>query len=141
MKVVYPVVVKRDGEDELVYIPDFDGMTEGKDFYDAIKMARDYIGLNGITYYDKGKEYPRPSSEEEVLKKVAGRDKEDFDFSGGVMTYVDIDFDAYRKRIRNLSVKKNCTIPQWLAEKAAAANINFSRVLQDALMELVGTEY
>lgn len=50
------------------------------------------------------------------------------------------DMDGYtdRKKIRNLSVKKNCSIPQWLAERAEAAGINFSRVLQDALMDVLG---
>lgn len=31
-------------------------------------------------------------------------------------------------------------IPEWLNEKAIAMNINFSQVLQDSLMEKVGTE-
>jgi antitoxin HicB len=32
-------------------------------------------------------------------------------------------------------VKKNCTIPLWLNEKAEALGINFSKVLQDALVQ------
>ncbi len=57
MKTVYPVLMKEDSNHEYgVYIPDMDGYTEGKDFYDAIEMARDYIGLMGTEYYDQGKD-------------------------------------------------------------------------------------
>ena len=35
------------------------------------------------------------------------------------------------------SVKKNLTIPFWLNERAEKLNINFSKTLQDALMEKV----
>ena len=140
MKVAYPVFIKKDGDYDLVYIPDFDGMTEGFGFCDAIEMARDYIGLSGTAYYDEGKDYPIPSDEAKARETVKNRGEDEFVFSDGTLTFVDIDFDAYRKKIRNLSVKKNCTIPQWLAEKAVAANINFSRVLQDALIDIVGAD-
>ena len=44
----------------------------------------------------------------------------------------------YRKLHNNKSVKKTLTIPEWLNEEALAMNINFSQVLQEALMEKVG---
>ncbi len=34
-----------------------------------------------------------------------------------------------------MSVRKNCTIPAWLNEKAEEQGINFSKILQDALLE------
>ena len=63
-----------------------------------------------------------------------------FDYSDGQITFVDVDFEIYEMKLRNISVKKNCTLPQWLERKASALGINFSRVLQDALMEIVGTD-
>ena len=53
--------------------------------------------------------------------------------SGGIVSLVDIDFDEYRRKNEQRAVKKNCTIPSWLNEKAEAAGVNFSAVLQDAL--------
>ena len=48
---------------------------------------------------------------------------------------MDVDFDAYRKMLENRTVRKNCTIPSWLNEKAEQAGINFSAVLQKGLKE------
>ncbi|HCA33975.1 MAG TPA: toxin-antitoxin system, antitoxin component, HicB domain protein [Lachnospiraceae bacterium] len=41
----------------------------------------------------------------------------------------------YREKYNTKAVKKTLTIPQWMNEAAAKANINFSQVLQDALRE------
>lgn len=41
----------------------------------------------------------------------------------------------YRKRYNNKAVKKTLSIPAWLNEKACSMNINFSQVLQEALMK------
>lgn len=38
-------------------------------------------------------------------------DDADFRYTDGICTLVDVDFDDYRKRLENKSVKKNCTIP------------------------------
>ena len=52
MVVIYPVIftaTKDEKDTYLVYIPDIDGMTEGYGLFDAIKMARDYMGC---TFYE-----------------------------------------------------------------------------------------
>lgn len=54
---VYPILVKENEGAFLVYIPDWEQYTEGKDFADAMNMARDCIGLMGITYEDMKKKY------------------------------------------------------------------------------------
>lgn len=56
-----------------------------------------------------------------------------------IVTWVDVDFAEYRKKVDNRAVKKNCTIPYWLNVKAEKAGINFSKVLQEALLEVLGT--
>jgi antitoxin HicB len=43
----------------------------------------------------------------------------------------------YRKRKNSKAVKKTLTIPSWLNEEGIARGINFSQVLQDALMEKI----
>ncbi len=128
-KTVYPVVFKENKKDKIpfyVYVPDLDCNTQGKDFADAIEMARDIINLTVVDMEDEGVEIPMPGSREYKLK------------SGEFLSYVDVDTVAYRIKLRNLSVKKNCTLPQWLASKAEEAGINFSKVLQEALLEKLG---
>jgi len=126
MREAYPVVISKT-EDNSYYasIPDFDIATQGKDIADAIYMARDAIGITGIDMEDDGKELPKPNTVQYAT------DKED------IVTLVDVDFSDYRSRLENKAVKTNCTIPYRLKTEAEKAGINFSKVLQDALMSIL----
>ena len=136
MKLAYPVYIAKNGRDYLVYVPDMDIYTEGKSHADAIAMARDAISLTGINIEDNKDIIPKPSDYEEAGKKTrANADDEDFKYSAGICTLVDVDFDAYRKKQANRAVKKNCTIPYWMSVESDRAGINYSHVLQDALKE------
>ncbi len=139
MKAVYPTLIKKSGKDYVVYIPDLEINTEGKDFCNAIEMARDAIGLWCTGENANNDNLPKPSTGEKAIQKAKKEAEGIVDFSDGILTYVDIDTDEYRRRVLNKSVKKNCTIPGWLNEKAERQGINFSRVLQDALIEIVGS--
>ena len=46
---------------------------------------------------------------------------------------VGLDFQKYLKEVNVKSIRKNVTIPSWLNEVAKRNNINFSKVLQEAL--------
>ena len=52
----------------------------------------------------------------------------------GYVSFVDIDFTEYRRRVDNKTVRRNVTLPNWLNQEAEKAHINVSRVLQEALM-------
>lgn len=133
MKLVYPTFIAEYKGDFLVYVPDMDIYTEGENLADAIEMARDAIGLKGISLEDDGKELPAPSTVDAAVEK-AKEDTEVFDYSTGIMTLVDIDFSEYRKRMDNKTVRRNVTLPNWLNVEVEKAHINVSRVLQEALM-------
>ena len=136
MKRVYPVFIKKSGDDYLVFLPDFKLYTEGKNELDAINMARDAIALYGP---DMEKSLlPEPSDSERAYAIAKEDADEDFDYSDGMLTFVDVDFDAYAKKLENKTVRKSCTIPYWLNIKAEAMGLNFSKILQDALKERVG---
>lgn len=113
-----------------ISFPDFpECLTQGEDMQDAYEMAVDALGL-AITSRDESKEQiPAPSKPETVLVEA-----DDF--------FVIIEFDllSYQKRNNSKAVKKTLTIPEWLNEAAIAKNINFSQVLQDALMKKVLAE-
>ena len=47
-----------------------------------------------------------------------------------------MDIDAYAEKYGEKAVRKNLTIPAWLNTYAEANNVNFSRVLQDALVAM-----
>ena len=134
MKKVYPVIFTETKDAILVEVPDLDILTEGKNMADAIEMARDAIGLHGISREDHGENIPEPSSKEEIDLEngVFSKDGKSF------ISYVDVDFSVYRRRVDNKVVRTNVTLPNWLKQEAEKAGINVSKVLQEALMSKLG---
>ena len=127
-KGAYPIILKRTDNGYYVEIPDFDIGTQGDSIADAMEMARDAIGLMGIDMQDDGKELPEPYHAEIKTEK------------DDIVTLVDIDFSEYRKKADNKAVKKNCTIPYWMSVAADKAGLNYSRILQDAIVSILGAD-
>ena len=143
MKQAYPTfIVNTNDESEhpfLVCVPDMDVLTEGSSFTDAIEMARDAIGLAGISMEDHKQEIPMPSEQTIAIAKVQ-QDAEYIDFSKGILTYVDVAFSEYRRKIDTKTVRRNVALPSWLNYEAEHAGINVSRVLQEALMNVLNVK-
>lgn len=133
MKNVYPVLFTKTNGAVLVEVPDFNIMTEGTDLPDAISMARDAISLAGISKEDHAESIPEPSAISciDVTGGVFAADGET------VVSLVDVDFSEYRRKIDTKTVRRNVTLPSWLNYEAEKARINVSRILQDALMEIL----
>jgi predicted RNase H-like HicB family nuclease len=125
MKAVYPAILREGKKYVVVYVPDFQINTQGKDLAEAVEMARDAIGLLGIDLEDDREMIPSPSP----LSAVRKEKKAD------IVTLVDVDFAEYRRKNDSRAVKKNCTIPSWLNFEAQKAGLNFSAVLQAALKQ------
>lgn len=124
MKSAYPIIMTQGKEFIVVFIPDFDINTQGRDVPEAIEMARDAIGIMGIDMQDDGEALPKASSVSNAQTAAP---------NGAIVSLVDVDFAEYRKKNDMRAVKKNCTIPSWLNFEAEKAGINFSAVLQAAL--------
>ena len=60
MKRVYPTILTVTDDAVLVEVPDLEILTEGTDISNAIEMARDAIGIAGISIQDHGDEIPEP---------------------------------------------------------------------------------
>lgn len=121
MKSAYPVIINKNTY--VVYVPDFDISTQGTDIENCIEMAREAIGLTGISLEDIGKVIPSPSYNLPETK------------NNTITTFVDVDFDYYRRIEDNRLVKRNCTIPNYLNVMGEKAGFNFSEVLRTALIE------
>ena len=138
MKVTYPVIFTDIKTNILIEVPDLNILTEanveGKEkasFADAIMMARDAIGLSCISAEDRGEPVAKASALNDIdLKK--GTFAEDGE---SIVSLVDVDLQVYRRRLDNKAVRRNVTLPNWLNQEAEAANLNVSRVLQEALMQ------
>jgi predicted RNase H-like HicB family nuclease len=129
-KSVYPIFLEKTEDKKapyLVYVPDFDAYTQGKDIDDAVFMAEDLIGISAIDLEDDKKPVPRPSDISSLTIP-----------SGTEVVMIPVDFKEYRARAENRSVRKNVTIPSWLNAKAEEMHVNFSAILQDALKQQLG---
>ena len=51
------------------------------------------------------------------------------------MNLVSVDVESYAEKHFNKAVKRTISIPQWLNNRAMAKKINFSKVMQNALMK------
>lgn len=125
MKYVYPAIFtpEEDGGYSIAF-PDVPGCyTQGDDLADAMYMAEDALALVLYGLEEEGKEIPAPTPLNEVEASKTD-----------VITLVKADTMEYRKMYNSKAVKKTLTIPGWLNEQAEKANVNFSKLLQDALM-------
>ena len=82
MKNAYPVIMTQGKEFIVVFVPDFNINTQGKDVPDAIEMARDAIGLMGIDIEDDGEALPQASNIADIQAKAP---------SGSIVSLVDVD--------------------------------------------------
>lgn len=124
-KLFYPAVfTPEDDGGYSVAFPDLDGcFTQGETIEDAYKMAFDALGL-AIDFLESEKRtIPSPSTPYEIKLN-----------ENEFVVIIEFDMLEYQKKHNSKSVKKTLTIPQWLNEEAMAKNINFSQVLQEALL-------
>ncbi|MBQ7765349.1 MAG: type II toxin-antitoxin system HicB family antitoxin [Lachnospiraceae bacterium] len=134
MKAVYPVYFTKAKDIILVEVPDLEILTEGKDMNDAFKMARDAMELKCVSLEDAKQEIPAPSKMKDldVLKGIFAKEGET------VISLIDMDSTEYRRKIDTRTVRRNVALPSWLNYEAEKAGINVSRVLQEALMNVLG---
>lgn len=127
-KYAYPAIFTPESDGGYsVNFPDLEGCyTCGDTLADALFMAEDVLALVLYGYEHDEKEIPLPSKSSAILLE-----------ENSFVNIVACDTLEYRKRFNNKAVKKTLTIPEWLNEAAIAMNINFSQVLQDALLQRI----
>ena len=125
MKAAYPVVMSEGEKFIVVFVPDFNINTQGKDYVDAIEMARDAIGLMGIDMEDEKEPIPKPSKLADITAEHPRQ----------IVTLVDVDFTEYRRKNDMRTVRRNVSLPSWLNAEADKAGLNVSAVLQAALKQ------
>lgn len=103
-------------------------MTQGDNMQEAYEMAVDALGLSLTSREAEKEKIPRASSLDEV-------DAED-----GTLVIVEFDMAEYRRRNSSRAVKKTLSIPEWLNEAAVREGVNFSQILQEALMSKLGIQ-
>ena len=124
---VYPAIFHNDDGSYWVEFPDLPGCQScGDTLEETIDAASDALGLYLYSLKEDGRT-PAPPSD---IKELTA-DESSF------VSLVTCDVAKYERNTK--AVKKTLTIPQWLNEEAEKRHINFSSVLQDALIRQINS--
>ena len=130
-KLFYPALFHKAEEGGFwVTFPDLpECMTQGDNMEEAYNMAVDALGLCLIDMDKEHIPFPAASSPDRIPTEP-----------DAFLAVIEFDMLASKKRTSSTAVKKTLSIPEWLNEEALSLNVNFSQVLQDALIELVQSQ-
>ncbi len=121
MLFIYPAIFHHEDNSYWVEFPDLEGcQTFADTIQEAVTSAQEALTGYILTLLENNIEIAAPSD----ISKIE-HDKNSF------TTLISCDLSKYNYA---KSVKKTLTIPAWLNERAAAKGLNFSQVLQDALI-------
>ncbi len=130
MKLIYPAIFTPFDNGEEGYTVEFPNLpgcvTEGYNLIDAFEMAADAASGWVLLELEEGKRVPVASKISDVSAPA-----------GSMVNMVILDMDAYAEKYGSKAVRKNITIPAWLNTYGEKNNINFSRVLSEALLKQV----
>ncbi len=132
MKLIYPAIFTPCEEKEgyTVVVPDLPGcVTEGNSLIDAIEMGTDAASGWILGELEDGNDIPKPSQHHELHPQ-----------EGSFINLLVLDMNAYSEKYGSKTIRKNITIPAWLNTYGEKHNINFSKILQDSLLELSQNE-
>lgn len=120
---IYPAIIHQDTDGIWAEFPDLEGCTTfGDTMAEVLKGAAEAMELYVLGLLEDGKKPPAATD----IKTVRGLDEHSF------VTLIQSDVDLAKN---TKSVKKTLTIPAWLNQRALDKGVNFSKVLQKALVE------
>ena len=125
MKYIYSAVIHCDEDGVWVArVPDIPGcVTTGSSLEDAIDQIADAAAGCLIVAEDEDLELAAPSPQSQLPREP-----------GDVCTLLRLDTLAYRAATDSRSVRKNVSLPAWMAGLADKRGINCSQLLQEALL-------
>lgn len=146
MKVIYPVLFYEEKENGYsVFVPDLEkqlntnASTCGEDLEKAIEMTEDLIAGIVLDEMEKGNKIPKASKIEDISFEEceANVDFNDWNYISKFKTYIVVDIDSYAEKWGKELIKKTVNIPKWINTQAENLKINFSKTLEEALLEKI----
>lgn len=127
-KFYYPAIFLVADDGITVTFPDFDFIvTQGLTIQEAFEKSEEVLGVGIDDYLERG-EYPPKATNILDINLLPN----------SYVSLISVDMDEWTKMYSNKSVRKNVTLPAWLNLLAEKENINFSSLLQDALLRKMG---
>lgn len=125
MVYIFTATIHEDDGTFYAAVPDIPGcITTGNSLSDAIDQITDALAGCLCVMEDEDDPIPSPSDQSSISREAS-------DFC----TLVRVDTIAYRALTDTRAVRKNVSIPAWMAARADKLGINCSKVLQDALRQ------
>ena len=122
MKFIYPAIIHDDSDGFWAEFPDLEYTSStGATLTELITNAQEAMELYILGALEDGQSLPAPTS----IRNLPCTDS-----SYPTLVQTDIDLGKNSK-----SIKKTLTIPAWLNERALEKGVNFSQLLQEALVE------
>ena len=118
----YPAIFTKENNQYWVEFIDLEGCySDGETLAEAMENAKEAMGL----YLEDLKEYPECTLD---IKNIKLKDNQ-------IISFISVDLVEHKRKYENKSVKKTLSIPAWLNTIAEKENLNFSQILQKALMD------
>ncbi len=146
MKVIYPVLFYEEKEAGYsVFVPDLaralntSASTCGSTLEEAMAMAEDLIAGLILDEIEEGNKIPKETRIEYVSFEKLEKEiyLESTDYISKFKTYIVVDISAFAEKWGKELVKKTVNIPKWINTKAEELKINFSKTLEEALLEKI----
>lgn len=131
----YPACFFKEENGYSVIFPDLNWLaTCGDTMEEAFTMAIDCLAGYLYDLQRENKEFPTSSSISNIDMSSIAKELE-MNTDEAFINMVTVDVAEYAKTHFEKSVKKTLTIPAWLNKAALERDINFSQVLQEALIQ------
>lgn len=131
-KLTYLAVFEPTDTGYSVYFPDLPGcISVGSDFEEASRQAADALGLHIYGIEKDGEKLPAPSKDPQLDPDTA---------PGSIVSPISVFPSMIRNELNNRAVRTNVTIPAWLKEIAEERGVNYSKILQAALIEYLNID-
>lgn len=119
-----------------VIFPDLNHLaTQGDTLNEALKMAIDCLAGYIYLAQKEGEKLPTPSD----INSIDINSEYD-EYKSAFTNIVAVDVQEYAKSHFEIPIKKTLSIPKWLNDTATDKKINFSSVLQKALLKELNLE-
>lgn len=123
----YPAIFTLENNEYWVEFVDLKGcFSDGKTLAEAMENAKEAMGL----FLEDLSEYPKCTTD---IKSIKLEDNQ-------IVSFVSVDLEEHKRKYENKSVKKTLSIPAWLNTLAEKEHVNFSQILQKALMDTLNVD-
>ena len=146
MKVIYPVLFYEESNGSYsVFVPDLEralntsASTCGNNLEEAMSMAEELIAGLILDAMEENNQIPKANKIEDVSFEELEKNLsiEDWDYKSKFKTYIAVDISKHAEIWGKELVKKTVNIPKWINTKAENLKINFSKTLEEALLQKI----